>query len=156
MQAGGEGGREASVAEVVQREMQGEGEPEAAKQKGWLLRKERLEKARGWGRHGPRQWRWLIAICGRRCVRCSARYADGYECQKDHIVPISYGGRLASDALSNLQPLCRRCNLSKGLKIRDYRSLHVLRMIQRWHDPPVQRWCGNPLLGTAQYRAYGG
>ncbi|WP_038739626.1 HNH endonuclease [Burkholderia pseudomallei] len=44
-----------------------------------------------------------------RCVKCGCT-PDGRPC-KDHVVPIAMEG---SDAIENLQPLCRECNTSKG------------------------------------------
>jgi 5-methylcytosine-specific restriction enzyme A len=61
-----------------------------------------------------------------RAVQNSVFKRDGFTCRScraeplienlhiDHIVPLSAGG---SDDLSNLQVLCRDCNLSKGSKI---------------------------------------
>lgn len=43
------------------------------------------------------------------CVKCGAEATEA-----DHIWPRSYGG---SDALDNLQALCRSCNASKGATI---------------------------------------
>jgi len=56
---------------------------------------------------------------------------DGYQCLKcgskenltvDHIVSIAQGG---TDAMANLQTLCRACNMQKGSKVHfsmDYRD----------------------------------
>jgi 5-methylcytosine-specific restriction endonuclease McrA len=45
-------------------------------------------------------------VIGRPCAICG-RPAE----HLDHVIPISRGG---TDAPSNLQPLCARCNLAKG------------------------------------------
>jgi 5-methylcytosine-specific restriction endonuclease McrA len=52
----------------------------------------------------------LLALgrqAGGRCQRCGS----GNDLHVDHITPVSKGG---SDDLSNLQVLCRTCNLQKG------------------------------------------
>lgn len=38
---------------------------------------------------------------------------------KDHVVPVLFGG---SNDISNIQPLCRSCNSSKGASTVDYRG----------------------------------
>lgn len=49
-----------------------------------------------------------------RCVKCGATH----DLTLDHILPRSKGG---TDALSNLQTLCRKCNEEKEVDIIDYR-----------------------------------
>ena len=56
------------------------------------------------GFHTKEEWSNLMEACGHRCVRCGFQ-SD--HLTKDHITPISMGG---SDAISNLQPMCRECN----------------------------------------------
>ena len=77
---------------------------------GWNRQKrsERLTAARAQGRHSKAEWVEMLEFFGNRCVRCGASGAD-VSIVKDHIVPIYAGG---SDAISNLQPLCRSCNAS--------------------------------------------
>jgi uncharacterized protein YdaU (DUF1376 family) len=78
-------------------------------------RSQRLAEARKKGRHTSEQWHALLDATGRRCVKC---HATGCELVKDHIKPIYQSG---SDAISNIQPLCVRCNSSKGADGTDFR-----------------------------------
>jgi uncharacterized protein YdaU (DUF1376 family) len=78
-------------------------------------RSERLAEARKKGRHNKGQWQALLDATGHQCVKCRA--AD-CELVKDHITPIYQGG---SDAISNIQPLCVRCNSSKSADDTDFR-----------------------------------
>lgn len=80
------------------------------------IRSERIREARARGRHNQKQWVSLLAMCQNRCVRCG----ETKSLTKDHIVPIYSGG---SDAIDNLQPLCRPCNSARGAGATDYRSL---------------------------------
>ena len=54
------------------------------------------------------EWEELVEECGGMCVICHAPYEH-----MDHIIPLSKGGK---HTLSNVQPLCAKCNLSKGAK----------------------------------------
>lgn len=49
-----------------------------------------------------------------RCSYCGASAADGVSLEVDHIIPISKGG---SNELSNLQILCKACNVGKSDRI---------------------------------------
>lgn len=66
------------------------------------------------GSHTESQWLALKYRYGYRCVKCQQLKP----LTKDHIIPISRGG---TNNISNIQPLCRECNSSKGKKIIDYR-----------------------------------
>lgn len=57
---------------------------------------------------------WVFTAYGENCLKCGSKD----DIQLDHIVPINEGGK---NELSNLQPLCKSCNVSKGTKIEDYR-----------------------------------
>lgn len=72
------------------------------------VRKLRLEIARSKGTHTDGQWASLLEEVGGRCVICEAIPPS---LSKDHITPIYQGG---SDAIENIQPLCRACNSAKG------------------------------------------
>lgn len=82
-----------------------------------VIRSQRLAKAREMGWHTEVQWLALVKICGDKCVRCGMQG----RVEKDHIVPLYQGG---CDCIGNLQPLCPRCNCSKGPESFDFRPQH--------------------------------
>lgn len=92
-------------------------------------RAERLAKARQLGRHLPDEWQALVETFNSACVKCGAGADDVV---KDHIVPIYQGG---SDALENLQPLCRSCNAAKGPEAKDFRES----VIPGWRELVAKR-----------------
>lgn len=57
-----------------------------------------------------RDWRRLIARYDGRCAYCG----EVAPLTRDHIVPLSRGGR---HSIGNLIPACRRCNGSKGARL---------------------------------------
>ena len=65
----------------------------------------KLNSAREKGTHTKKQWLALVEEFEYRCLRCGNVPDDGLT--KDHIQKISCGG---SDAMENIQPLCRQCN----------------------------------------------
>lgn len=77
-------------------------------------RSERLAAARKLARHTDKEWDDLLAACGHSCVKCGSQEMI----VKDHITPIYQGG---SDGIENIQPLCNRCNSSKGRDTTDHR-----------------------------------
>lgn len=72
------------------------------------LRLERLKASRAKGTHTKQQWLGILKEFDYRCVCCGCTPVG--RPTKDHIVPILDGG---SDAIDNLQPLCRECNSDK-------------------------------------------
>jgi uncharacterized protein YdaU (DUF1376 family) len=84
-------------------------------ERGRDLRAKRLSEARAKGTHNASQWEALKRHHECLCVRCG----DASELVKDHILPIYRGG---SDGIENIQPLCRKCNASKGPDATDYRK----------------------------------
>jgi 5-methylcytosine-specific restriction endonuclease McrA len=53
------------------------------------------------------------------CLCCELTESDGIKLTKDHVVPLSKGG---DNWITNLQPLCERCNNEKADEIIDYRA----------------------------------
>ena len=62
----------------------------------------------------PEQWLGLLSEYKNQCLRCGKQ--NGLAA--DHIVPAILGG---SDGIENIQPLCKSCNSSKGIRTIDYR-----------------------------------
>lgn len=79
-------------------------------------RSERLTEARRKATHTKDEWDEMKLFFG-ECVKCGNKE----DLVKDHIIPIYQGG---SDGIDNLQPLCRKCNASKGADSTDYRSAY--------------------------------
>jgi uncharacterized protein YdaU (DUF1376 family) len=84
--------------------------------KGRHLRSQRISEARQKGSHTPMQWEVMKQIHGHICIQCGD---VGVELIKDHIQPIYQGG---SDGVENIQPMCRKCNASKGPEAIDHRK----------------------------------
>lgn len=57
----------------------------------------------------------VFRLHGNCCLKCGSKY----KLSLDHIIPICKGGE---NCITNLQPLCKNCNSSKGSKIIDYRK----------------------------------
>ncbi len=75
----------------------------------------RRDRVRGTGQHfSQAEWRALCAMYDQRCLCCGQEKP----LSPDHVVPVSCGG---SNAIENIQPLCRECNQAKGTKTIDYR-----------------------------------
>jgi uncharacterized protein YdaU (DUF1376 family) len=83
--------------------------------RGRNLRSKRLSEARSKGTHTSPEWEHVKQFHNHCCVRCG----NEGETVKDHITPIYQGG---SDSIENLQPLCRKCNASKGPEAIDFRK----------------------------------
>lgn len=78
--------------------------------------KRRALKKGSQGSYTAHEWKQLCEQHGNTCARCGC----SGPLTVDHIVPLTKGG---SNFLSNLQPLCRPCNSSKGNReVVDYRN----------------------------------
>jgi len=70
------------------------------------------------------RWRLLrrcvLAVYGRQCMKCGRKWGP---IQVDHIVARARGwfGRKHQYQFSNMQVLCRDCNMEKGVGFADYR-----------------------------------
>lgn len=76
------------------------------------------------------QWLTLCSFFSDRCPRCGRKVRL---LTIDHIVPISWEG--SSNYITNIQPLCGRCNSKKGDRSdTDYRPEEV----QRWAEEQME------------------
>jgi 5-methylcytosine-specific restriction endonuclease McrA len=66
------------------------------------------------GSFTPTQFEIVLERLGRRCLRCGS--VD--RLVADHVVPLCRGGK---HDISNIQPLCSKCNLWKGIRIVNFR-----------------------------------
>lgn len=73
------------------------------------------KKKRNGGSHTKHEWLELCCKYDYKCVRCGKQGV----LTKDHIIPITRGG---SDDISNIQPLCARCNSVKHARTWDFRN----------------------------------
>ena len=76
------------------------------------VRRERL--AINGGCHTNGEWELLKDQYNFTCPSCQTY---GIALTKDHIIPVSKGG---SDNISNIQPLCMKCNVHKHTKVIKY------------------------------------
>lgn len=87
------------------------------KQKAEAKKRRKLREEKAPGRGVTAEDRKLVyTYYGRRCLACGKGKRG--KIVLDHVVPLYDGGRHDAD---NVQPLCRRCNLNKGLQVIDYR-----------------------------------
>lgn len=78
-------------------------------------RRRRARLAQVQGEFTPSEFEELCEAIGYRCPSCRLEYPI---LTADHVVPLSEGG---SNDISNIQPLCRSCNSSKGTRTMDFR-----------------------------------
>lgn len=76
----------------------------------------RFLKMNSGGSHTKIQWEELKKQFNYMCL-CCKKFEPDIKLTKDHILPISLGGK---DDISNIQPLCKRCNSQKYNKHINY------------------------------------
>lgn len=73
------------------------------------------------GSHTAEEWAIVKEIFGHCCLKCGNpedRSDPMKKLEADHVNPVNLGG---SNWIANIQPLCRRCNISKNDQHIDYR-----------------------------------
>lgn len=88
------------------------------------IRRRRASKIGNGGSHTEAQWQEVVAKYGGCCL-CCGRIPIGIwpdVLTRDHVIPLKRGG---SDDISNIQPLCNFCNVTKGERhCADYRQFN--------------------------------
>lgn len=79
-------------------------------------RKRRASKLSAPGFHTEEEFQALCSYYMDQCLACGD-IPD--KLTEDHVIPLVKGG---SDDISNIQPLCKSCNCSKGAKTINYRT----------------------------------
>ncbi len=73
----------------------------------------RARKLNAEGCHTLQEWELLKKQYGYKCPCCNKKEPE-IKLTEDHIIPLTKGG---SNYIENIQPLCRRCNSRKNVKI---------------------------------------
>jgi len=101
----------------------------AASQRYWRGEAGRANSARGHNNHRKRsinlvndltavEWEEILEKQNYRCKICDVNFDNSNiitRAERDHIIPLMYGGALTK---SNVQALCRSCNASKSASIK--------------------------------------
>lgn len=82
-----------------------------------LLSRLKKQRRRAAGILTAAEWELVLDTYGNACLACGRQ-----ETTIDHVVPVSSGG---TNTIGNVQPLCSRCNTSKGTKTIDYRPFPI-------------------------------
>lgn len=85
----------------------------------YINRRRATKKGNG-GSYTTQEWEGLCEFYGNVCLCCGIHANDTPEgkLSPDHVIPLSRGG---SNDISNIQPLCYKCNLQKYTATTDYR-----------------------------------
>jgi 5-methylcytosine-specific restriction endonuclease McrA len=78
----------------------------------------RVRRLQNGGSYTKREWYELKRRFDFTCLCCGQK-EPAIKLTVDHVIPISRGG---TNDIGNIQPLCRRCNQSKGTQTIDYRE----------------------------------
>lgn len=76
------------------------------------------------------EWIDLCNVFNNQCLSCGSRE----NLEVDHVIPLAIGG---SNEVSNLQPLCRTCNASKGSRIIDHRPKEFVEQLTNYKNQKI-------------------
>lgn len=86
-----------------------------------LTSKLKKQRRRAAGTLTADDWALVLEVYGSACLACGAP-----DVTIDHVIPVSKGGL---NTIDNVQPLCGRCNSSKGTKTVDYRPVPLADLV---------------------------
>lgn len=89
--------------------------------------KRRSRKTKAGGSFTASEWNGLCEAYKNKCLKCGKTFPRN-KLIADHIKPVVMGG---DSNITNIQPLCRSCNSSKGAKHIDYRKGNVKIWVQK-------------------------
>ena len=92
--------------------------PERERERNRVRDHERRAKIKTGGRITAAEWRAMKEKYNYTCLCCKKKEPE-IELTLDHVKPLCVGGE---NLITNAQPLCGRCNSSKGTKWIDYRK----------------------------------
>lgn len=98
----------------------------------------RMKLARSKGNHNETEWKEMVSFFD-TCVKCDGIYGLTHY-DRDHIKPVYQGG---CNSIRNIQPLCAKCNASKGAESIDYRETHCIKKGKIMPDKWKQSACSN-------------
>jgi hypothetical protein len=78
--------------------------------------KRRALKTQAGGTYTSAQWKRMCKFYGNVCLCCRKKK----KLTPDHVMPIALGG---TNDISNIQPLCLKCNMHKHTGTTDYRNI---------------------------------
>jgi hypothetical protein len=88
----------------------------------WLSNSTNRRKRQAIGTHTYEEWLSLKLRFSNQCPAC-LKFEPEIVLTEDHIVPLSRGG---SDYISNIQPLCKKCNCRKYTYVQRYEPMKLL------------------------------
>ena len=70
------------------------------------------------------EWKFVVELADYKCLSCElSEYLS-----LDHVVPLSKGGE---NNILNVQPLCLRCHMKKGVRVVDFRNSEFIERVKQ-------------------------